>query len=83
MPLRLLRGVAAIDDEFGSGDEGGFVGGEVEDCVGDVFGGSESSDGVQCCECGSASIDVTAFGWCSVDETTCLTKSAARTTVRI
>lgn len=29
---------AGVDDELGAGDEAGFVGGEVEDGVGDVFG---------------------------------------------
>src|SRR5882724_693406 len=35
-PLRLLGDVASVDDEFGAGDERGFVGGEKQHPVGDL-----------------------------------------------
>ena len=35
-PVRLLGDIAAVDDQFGAGDERGFVGGEEQHPVGDL-----------------------------------------------
>ena len=44
--LGLLGGQPAIDDEPGPGHEGGIVGGEKDDALGDVVGHAEPADRV-------------------------------------
>jgi hypothetical protein len=43
-PRASLRGGAAVDDEAGTGHEGGIIRGEKDDAFGDVGHGAEAAD---------------------------------------